>query len=116
MTRAVGSCSHPQINRLRFTKYLRPAAALKALSGRSGKTRGKRARRGWPGWTGRPCANGFTATTRKGLPGSANRPPPGRSPKLSEGQMAALKGWFWPGPTQRWTGWCAGALSICAAA
>ena len=36
MTRAVGSCSHPQINRLRFAKYLRPAAALKALSGRCG--------------------------------------------------------------------------------
>src|SRR6516162_7390514 len=30
-----------------------------------------RARRGWPGWTGRPCATGFIATKRKGLPGSA---------------------------------------------
>ena len=27
--------------------------------------------RGWPGWTGRPCATGFIATTRQGLPGSA---------------------------------------------
>jgi transposase len=56
-----------------------------------------RARRGWPGWTGRPCATGFTATTRKGLPGLATDHCR-LSPKLTEGQMAALKAVVLAGP------------------
>src|SRR5215471_1579891 len=33
-----------------------------------------RPRRGWPGWTGRPCATGFIATTREGLPCRVEHP------------------------------------------
>jgi hypothetical protein len=47
--------------------------------------------RGWPGWTARPCVIGFTATTRKRLPGCAIGQPGHRS-RLSEGQMACSSG------------------------
>jgi transposase len=36
----------------------------------------------------------------EGIAGLSNRPPPGRSPKLTEGQMAALKAVVLTGPDQ----------------
>src|SRR5215472_8950224 len=57
-----------------------------------------RARRGWLGWTGRPCATGVHRYNEAGIAGLSNRPAPGRSPKLTEGQMAALKAVVLAGP------------------
>src|SRR5215467_12828563 len=49
-----------------------------------------------------------------GIAGLSNRVAPGRSPKLTAGQMATLKAVVLAGPIRRWTASCAGALSICA--
>ena len=58
--------------------------------------------RGWPGWTVRPFVTGSTATTRRNCR-AVQSTNPGRRPKLSEGQMAALKQWSWPVPIRQWT-------------
>lgn len=69
-----------------------------------------RARRGWLGWTGRLLRDWVCRYNEAGIAGLSNRPLPGRSPKLTEGQMAALKAVVL-GLIPRWTRWCAGALS-----
>ena len=38
-----------------------------------------------------------------GIAGLCNWPALGRKPKLTERQMAALKGWYWLVPIQQWT-------------
>ena len=50
----------------------------------------------------------------EGIAGLCNRPAPGRRPKLSKGQMAALKMVVLAGPDPQWTKSRGGGLSICA--
>ena len=51
----------------------------------------------------------------EGIAGLSNRPAPGRSPKLTEGQMAALKAVVLAGPDPAVDGVVRWASSICAA-
>jgi len=49
------------------------------------------------GWIARPC-DWVHRYNAEGIAGLCNRPAPGRKPKLSEGQMAALKAVVLAGP------------------
>lgn len=53
---------------------------------------------GWPGWTGRPLRDWVHRYNAEGIAGLWDRPRPGRTPKLSEGQMASLKAIVLAGP------------------
>ena len=82
--------------------------ALAAI--RDGKTRAEAARIG--GMDRQTLRDWVHAVNARGLDGLINRKAPGRKPKLGADQKEEVRAIV---PIPRWTAWCAGAASTCAA-
>src|SRR3984893_9782877 len=55
-------------------------------------------------WIARRCATGFIANNADGLAGLADRPRPGRQPRLAEAQLSEVAKWVEDGPDPKTDG------------